>query len=146
MRLDVFKEAPSRIPLKRLQKMFAKMSEEEMKPGWKGSVNLIFTDDEELKRLNRQYRRIARPTDVLAFTIDHPDSDASVLGEVYVSVTTAVRQAAEAKTDLGEELVRLSCHGFLHLFGYDHIRKRDLEQMKALEDYYVSYSKRPGNG
>jgi len=146
MKLSIFKETQARPPLKRLQKMFRKLSKEEKKPGWEGLVNLIFAGDDELQRLNRKFRKISRPTDVLAFTIDHPTSRESILGEVYVSVPMATRQAAEAGTDLAEELVRLSCHGLLHLFGYDHIRKRDMEQMKALEDYYVSYSKRAGNG
>jgi len=146
MRLNIFKETQARLPLKKLKRMFHKLSEEEKKPGWEGLVNLIFAGDEELLRLNRKYRKVGRPTDVLAFTIDHPASRESILGEVYVSVPMAKLQAAEAGTDLADELVRLSCHGFLHLFGYDHVRKRDLEQMRALEDYYVSYSKRADDG
>jgi len=146
MRLSIFKETRARLPIKRLEKLFRKLSEEEKKPGWEGQVNLIFAGDEELKELNRKFRKIGRPTDVLAFTIDHPVSRESILGEVYVSVPTASRQAADAGAALDEELVRLSCHGFLHLFGYDHARKRDTEQMKALEDYYVGYSKRTDDG
>lgn len=146
MKLNIFKEAPGRVPLKRLEKMFAKLSSEEKKPGWSGTINLVFTDDNRIKDLNKRFRHLNKPTDVLAFSIDNPDDEDSVFGEVYVSIPTATRQAGEAGTVLAEELIRLSCHGLLHLFGYDHIKKRDALQMQALEDYFVSYSKRTGNG
>ena len=142
MNLHIFKETQGRIPKKRLQRLFRKLSQEEKKPGWKGSVNLVFIDDKKMKQLNRQYRRIDKPTDVLAFLIDHPISKDSLLGEVYVSIPTANRQAKEDGRPVTEELVVLSCHGLLHLFGYDHMRKRDAEQMKALEDYFVTHSRR----
>lgn len=145
MNLHIFKEAQGRIPIKRLQKLFRKLSKEEKKPGWEGSVNLIFIDDTKMTQLNRQYRRINKPTDVLAFLIENPTSKDSLLGEVYVSIPTASRQAKEDGKPLAEELVWLSCHGMLHLFGYDHARKRDAEQMQALEKYFVQYSTRDGN-
>ena len=146
MKLNIFKERGGRLPTKRLQRMFAKLSAEEKRPGWAGQMNLVFTDDPGIRKLNKQFRRIDKSTDVLAFTIDHPDNEEAVLGEVYVSVPTAVRQAAEDGVTLAEELVRLSCHGMLHLFGYDHARKRDAERMRALEDYFVNYSKRTDHG
>lgn len=146
MRLSIFKEAPGRVPLKRLERLFAKLSAEEKKPGWNGMVNLIFIDDKGIQSLNKQFRRINKPTDVLAFNIDHPDDAKSIFGEVYVSIPTATKQAKENGTAPAEELVRLSCHGMLHLFGYDHVKKRDALQMQALEDYFVNYSRKAGNG
>ena len=75
MKLDIFKETRGRLPLKRLEKLFAKLSAEEKKPGWRGVVNLVFIDDGEMKILNRRFRRVNKPTDVLAFNIDHPGDD-----------------------------------------------------------------------
>lgn len=146
MRLNLFRETTARLPVKRLKKLFDKLSAEEKKPGWSGEVNLVFTDDARIRSLNRQFRHINKATDVLAFTIDQPDAEHSVFGEVYVSVPTALRQAEEYGVTPADELVRLSCHGFLHLFGYDHNKKRDAQQMSALEDYYLSYSRRADNG
>ncbi len=146
MKLNIFRETAGRVPVKRLKKLFDKLSTEEKKPGWSGEVNLIFVDDARIRALNRQFRKIDKVTDVLAFTIDHPDSDQCVFGEVYVSLPTAARQAEQYGATPADELVRLSCHGLLHLFGYDHNKKRDAQQMSALEDYYLNYSKRADNG
>ncbi|UCD64267.1 MAG: rRNA maturation RNase YbeY [Candidatus Zixiibacteriota bacterium] len=146
MRLMIFKEVQGRIPSARLEKMFRKLSREERKPDWQGNINLIFTDDKSVRRLNREFRRVDAATDVLAFSIDYPDSTDSMFGEVYVSIPAAVRQAAESGVSVGERLLRLACHGLLHLFGYDHIKQRDVRQMKALEDYYVAYAGRSGRG
>ncbi len=146
MKLNIFKETGGRLPTERLQRMFAKLSAEEKRPGWAGQVNLVYTDDAGIRKLNKEFRRIDKRTDVLAFNIDHPNNDDAVFGEVYVSVPTATRQADEDGVTLIEELVRLSCHGMLHLFGYDHARRREAEQMRALEDYFVDYSKRTDNG
>lgn len=146
MKLSIFKETGGRVPLKRLERLFTKLSAEEKKPGWDGLVNLIFVDDRGIQSLNKQFRRINKPTDVLAFNIDHPNDKDSVFGEVYVSVPTAARQAKETGVALAEELVRLSCHGMLHLFGYDHVKKRDAVQMQSLEDYFVNHSRRTDHG
>lgn len=146
MRLNVFKETGGRLPLKRLQRLFDKLSAEEKKPGWAGTVNLVFTDDAGIRKLNRQFRNVNKPTDVLAFSIDYPGDEECVFGEVYVSVPTASRQARSFGVTVADELVRLSCHGLLHLFGYDHIKKRDAAQMQSLEDYFVNHSSRSDDG
>lgn len=132
--------------MKRLQKLFDKLIAEEKKPGWAGTINLVFTDDAGIRKLNRQFRHINKATDVLAFSIDYPDDEECVFGEVYVSVPTATRQARSYGVTLAEELVRLSCHGLLHLFGYDHSKKRDATQMQSLEDYFVNHSRRSDDG
>lgn len=141
MRLHIYKEAGGRLPVKRLEKMFGKLSEEEKKPGWQGEVNLVIIDDTRMRELNKQFRKIDKTTDVLSFNIDTPDAADSLLGEVYVSAPTAARQAKDNDVTLAEEILRLSCHGFLHLFGYDHLKKKDAEQMKSLEDYFVEFSR-----
>lgn len=82
---------------------------------------MVFTDDEEIHRLNLQFRQVDSPTDVLSFcmqegpgTEHHPD----LLGDVVISTERAAKQAPGG--DLEAELVRLLVHGLCHLRGYDH--------------------------
>jgi len=104
-------------------------------PRRKGNVNLIFTTDAAMRRFNLRFRGIDRSTDVLSFSLDEPDEADSTVGEVYISVRTAARQATEAGHGRFEEYLRLACHGFLHLFGYDHdvpARRRRMVSREAL--------------
>lgn len=99
------------------------------------SINIIFTDDDRITQLNAAYRKHNRPTDVLSFTAD---PDEGILGEVYISIDAARRQAADYGATLGEEILRLVCHGVLHLCGYDHHRRPDTAAMKARENKYLN--------
>jgi probable rRNA maturation factor len=93
-----------------------------------GEISITLTSDEEIAALNAQYRGMDSPTDVLAFAMDegmdmpHPDDPGycPLIGDVIISVPTAVRQADEAEHPLQRELTILLIHGILHLFGYDH--------------------------
>ena len=79
--------------------------------------------DRRMRRLNRQYRKRDRSTDVLAFaTREGPSPSSSLLGDVVISWDTAVRQASIAGHSVDHELVILLIHGVLHLLGYDHDR------------------------
>ena len=98
-------------------------------------VNIIFTDDDTLHAMNRQYRRRNRPTDVLAFPADE---EMEILGEVYISIDTARRQAAEYGVTLREEVLRLVGHGVLHLCGYDHHREDEAVTMRSREEKYLT--------
>ena len=97
-------------------------------------VNIIVVDDAAIRTLNKQYRNRSRPTDVLAFPAD---PELGILGEVYISVDTARRQAAEYSHRLREEMLRLVAHGVLHLCGYDHEHPTDAAVMKEREDAYL---------
>lgn len=89
--------------------------------GLKGDVSVMLTGDEELRRLNREFRGKNRPTDVLSFPAPDPlKGHQPVAGDLAVSVETAVRQAAEFGHPLETELQILLLHGLLHLGGYDH--------------------------
>ena len=86
-------------------------------------VSILLTDDLEIEALNRQYRHISAPTDVLAFAMhDGIDSDLHphLLGDLVISVQTAQNQAAAQHHSLEVELAWLTVHGMLHLLGYDH--------------------------
>jgi probable rRNA maturation factor len=82
-----------------------------------GEVTLVLAGDGTLRRLNREYRRRDRPTDVLSFT---GSGGREGLGDIVISVKTAERNARGEGRRLSQELDILALHGFLHLLGYDH--------------------------
>jgi probable rRNA maturation factor len=107
-------------------------------------VSLVFTDAEKVKQLNRDYRGVDQPTDVLAFYIHpQPGSDSSFalppdgvthLGEVIISYPQALVQAKEQGHSLQRELAVLVIHGTLHLLAYDHEESREAKKMRAREE------------
>lgn len=100
-------------------------------------LSLLFTDDSEIKELNRQYRGRDNPTDVLSFSQAGKGETIAadgLLGDVVISVDTAQRQADEYGVTLTEEIDRLLIHGILHLAGYDHeTSPTDAKKMRAKE-------------
>jgi probable rRNA maturation factor len=86
-------------------------------------LSIVLTNDDQMQKLNRIYRRKNRPTDVLAFAQregEAAEHAGRLLGDVVVSVPTARRQAAERGAPLSAELTMLLAHGLLHLLGWDH--------------------------
>ena len=86
-------------------------------------LSIVLTGDDQIKLLNRVYRKKNRPTDVLAFAQREGrlgDRAGRLLGDVVVSVPTAIRQARDRGVDLTSELTALLAHGLLHLLGWDH--------------------------
>jgi probable rRNA maturation factor len=106
-------------------------------------VTVTFTDDESIHELNRDYRDIDRPTDVLAFALtegEGPGDEAGtelVLGDVVISLDRAAVQARRYRRTLEREVLKLTAHGVLHLLGLDHERKTERARMRRLENRYV---------
>lgn len=102
-----------------------------------GEISVLLLDDEEIRKLNRDYRGIDRPTDVLSFALnegDQPDPQPDMWGDIVISVERAARQAESAGLSFEDEVARLLVHGALHLFGYDHEgSKKKAAQMKKKE-------------
>jgi probable rRNA maturation factor len=106
-------------------------------------VSLVFTDSETVKQLNRDYRGVDEPTDVLAFyMLPQKGSDSSFalppdgvtrLGEVIISYPQAVEQAREQGHETEKELALLVIHGILHLLGYDHEEAKEEIKMRRRE-------------
>jgi rRNA maturation RNase YbeY len=97
------------------------------------NLSVLFCDDEEIRRLNREFRKVDRPTNVLAF----PDAQgvlgqASYLGDLALSTETVIREADEFDWPAGERLYFYLIHGLLHLLGYDH--ELGPAEAKAQED------------
>ncbi len=81
-------------------------------------IELILTTDKEIKKLNKLYRNIDKPTDVLSFPLDNLPR--MPLGSIVISVETAKRGAKEFGHSIDDEIKLLFIHGLLHLLGYDH--------------------------
>ena len=104
------------------------------------SVSLV--DNEFIHQINRDYRGIDRPTDVISFAfLDNEDRNAIYkskepvcLGDIYISVDKAKEQAEEYGHSLKRELSFLFVHGLLHLLGYDHMIEEDEKVMFRLQD------------
>lgn len=99
-------------------------------------VSLTLVDDEQIHELNRDYRGVDRPTDVISFALEEGDEPAIIggpaemlLGEIVISMETAMRQAAEYGHSLEREVAFLALHGMLHLLGYDHMTQEDEKRM-----------------
>ncbi len=98
-------------------------------------ITLRLTNDEELRQLNRDFRSQDKPTDVLSFNYNFvdPETKRQYLGDVVISVETALLQAPKYHLTLNQELVFLAIHGTLHLLGYDHHQPDQKEKMWKMQ-------------
>lgn len=104
-------------------------------------LGVVITDDATVRELNRRYRGVDEPTDVLSFGLGEedqgafalPPGEAATLGEVIISYPTAVRQAGEEGHSVQAEVAHLLVHGVLHLLGYDHLEAEDERIMRERE-------------
>ena len=138
LRLLTFKQLSLRAPARKLRRIFDEITEEEADPDWRGCVHLVFTSDPSIRKLNARYRKQDRATDVLSFNVEPPSSPENIYGEIYISVTTARRQAREYRGTLTSELLRLFIHGLLHLYGYDHQTSAQRKRMQGRENYFLN--------
>ena len=106
-------------------------------------VSIVFTDSETVQELNRDYRGVDEPTDVIAFqmlpqketesTFILPPDGVTRLGEVIISYPQAVEQSREQGHSVDKELALLIIHGMLHLLGYDHEQPEEGKRMRGRE-------------
>lgn len=102
-------------------------------------VSVTFMTDEEIRKINAEYRGKDKATDVISFALEEmsegeiaiiqEENMPIVLGDILISVETANRQAAEYGHDERREIGFLALHGFLHLLGYDHMTEEDEKEM-----------------
>lgn len=122
--------APSALGVRRLIERVRRLMPRESKVQSRRSkveLSVLFCGDARMRRLNRQFRRQDKTTDVLAF----PAASGALLGDIVVSVPYAARQARRRGESRSREIERLLVHGYLHLLGFDH--ETDTGQMDALE-------------
>jgi probable rRNA maturation factor len=101
------------------------------------SVDLVLVDDHYIQRINRDYRGLDCPTDVISFSyLDDMGSNSApddVAGEIFVSFETLEREANSKGLDVKNLFLRIGVHGLLHVLGFDHGSDADAEQMEREE-------------
>lgn len=106
------------------------------------NFNVIIVDNEFIHKMNREYRGIDRPTDVISFALEDEHDidyeDFRLLGDIYISIDKAKEQAKEYGHSLKREICFLSVHGLLHLLGYDHMEKEDEKVMFARQEMILN--------
>ena len=98
---------------------------------------VIFVDNKRIHEINKEYRGIDRETDVITFRLDYEEviyDNIKVLGDIYISLDKAKEQSILYGHSYLRELAFLLVHGFLHLLGYDHMKKEDEEVMFKLQE------------
>lgn len=99
--------------------------------------NVIIINNEQIHELNKTYRNIDRPTDVITFALEDDRKSIShgirVLGDIYISYDKVISQAKEYAHSEKRELCFLAIHGLLHLLGYDHMNEEDEKKMFGLQ-------------
>ena len=102
--------------------------------------DISFCNDETIHQINKEYRAKDCPTDVITFSLFADDENAIIyrktaeLGQIIISIDTALKQA---KTTLEEETLTLICHGILHLFGFDHLTKKDYDFVVRVQNQVI---------
>ena len=111
---------------------------------YEAEVSVLFTDDEQIREINNEFRSIDKPTDVLSFPAVeyetpgdfshleehyvesfHPETGELLLGDIVISVDRAMRQAEEYGHTIEREIAFLTAHSIFHLLGYDHMEENE---------------------
>ena len=100
-------------------------------------VSITLIDDKQIQRINKRYRGIDKPTNVLSFEL----GDDILLGDIFISIDTVIREAKAANISVEEHTAHMIVHGMLHLQGYDHIKDKDA---KIMEDKEIKILKKLG--
>lgn len=107
-------------------------------------ISISFVDDETIRLLNRQYLRLDKPTNVLSFSLEEGECgkvNPGLLGDIVISVDTALRDAKQGGFTLEEEILFLIIHGLLHLTGYEHVgtsRANALKMKKREKELFLA--------
>lgn len=100
--------------------------------------NIIIVDNDTIHSINKDYRGVDRPTDVISFALEDDTSfiqtDIRILGDIYISIEKAKEQAQSYNHSLKREISFLTVHGLLHLLGYDHMNEEDEKEMFELQE------------
>lgn len=118
----------------------AHKSEELLRLKQEYCASVIFVTPQKIHEINREYRQIDRPTDVISFALlDEADEyeimeDSIELGDIFINIEAIVKQASEYGHSMRREVCFLFTHGLLHLLGYDHMEQEEERVMFALQD------------
>lgn len=126
-----------------LERIFSEMLDSENIPLY-AEISLLFTDNEEIKIMNKEYRDVDYSTDVLSFPIYEREEledlkskllpQEILLGDIVISLEKTQEQSEEFGHSFRRELVYLFVHGLLHLLGYDHLEEDEKKEMRSREE------------
>ena len=113
-----------------------------------GEVSILLTDDSAVRVLNRDWRGIDKPTNVLSFPLGDPGplGDPALpwlIGDIVIAYETLTRECADEDRDFLHHLAHLTVHGYLHLVGYDHQDDAQADEMEALESRIMTRMQLP---
>ena len=104
-------------------------------------ISVILTNPDEIQRLNREYRKVNKTTDVLSFPMYEREEISSLnkeieepIGDAIISVQKVKEQAEEYNHSFERELAYMLVHGFYHIMGYDHIEENEKKEMREKEE------------
>ena len=104
-------------------------------------VNIVLTNPENIRKMNKEYRNIDKETDVLSFPMfereelqRRKDINTDILGDIVISIERVSKQAEEYGHSFERELAYMAVHGFYHLMGYDHMKESDKKEMRQKEE------------
>ena len=124
-----------------IKKVLQKCFEEENLQDKKLYVNVVLTNDENIRNINREHRQIDKPTDVLSFPMYEKEElenlkleNEDILGDMVISIERVEEQAKEYGHSFERELAYMVVHSFYHLLGYDHIKEEDKMKMRPKEE------------
>ena len=106
-------------------------------------VSLVIVDDEQIRTINRSYRKIDKPNDVISFALKDQEDDYEMmegereLGDIFINVDALKRQAEAYGHSEEREFGFLFTHGLLHLCGYDHMSEEQEREMFALQEQII---------
>lgn len=115
---------------------FLKVEEKQPFPATPPEVSLVFSDDAQVQAINAEWRGQDKPTNVLsfpAFPLVPGGKPGPMLGDIIIARETVEREAADLDKSFDDHLTHLMVHGFLHLFGYDHMDSEEAERMESIE-------------
>ena len=99
-----------------------------------GEVVVVLTDDNAIRTLNKQWRNIDKPTNVLSFPATKSGAmQGTIFGDIVIAYETLARETRDEGKEFVHHLSHLAAHGFLHLMGYDHQNDSDADAMEDLE-------------
>ncbi|ENN86348.1 hypothetical protein RHSP_20237 [Rhizobium freirei PRF 81] len=115
---------------------YLKKHEKQPFPKMAPELSLVFTDDASIREINAEWRSQDKATNVLsfpAFPLVPGGKPGPMLGDIIIARETVEREAIDLEKSFDDHLTHLMVHGFLHLFGYDHMNNSEAERMEGLE-------------
>lgn len=115
---------------------YLRSEEKQLFPAMPIEVSLVFSNDEQVRAVNAEWRGQDKPTNVLsfpAFPLVPGGKPGPMLGDIIIARETVEREAVDLEKSFTDHLTHLMVHGFLHLFGYDHMDGEEAEIMESLE-------------